>query len=87
MNKKIIQFLTDAGYEAVENEPAALQLIRYFEDTYGVSLMKLLEQEWVNEQVSRELTHRDFEVLREYVDESHVLEFDEAVATIEAYEV
>ena len=87
MNKKIMQFLKDAGYESVKDEPAALQLIRYFEDTYGVTLMKLLEQEWVNEQVNRELTHRDFELLRDFVGEGHILEFDEAVATIEAYEV
>ena len=86
MNKKIIQFLSDAGYESPENEPAALQLIRYFEETYQVSLMTLLEQEWIDEQVSRELTHKDFNVLREHLDEGQAVEFDQAVAAIEAYE-
>lgn len=84
MNKKILKFLNEAGYELVENEPAALQLIRYFEETYGVNLMGLLEQEWLDEQVDRELTHKDFEVLREFVDDGYVVEFDEAVAAIAA---
>ena len=84
MNKKILKFLKDAGYEPHENEPAALQLIRFFENSYGVSLMRFLEQEWIDEQVTRELTHKDFEVIREYMDEGHILEFDEAIATIEA---
>lgn len=84
MNKKILKFLNEAGYELVENEPAALQLIRYFEDTYGVNLMGLLEQEWLDEQVNRELTHKDFDVLREFVDDGLMVEFDEAVAAIAA---
>ena len=84
MNKKILKFLKEAGHEPIENEPAALQLIRYFEETYEVSLLKLLEQEWIDEQVSRELTHKDFEVLREFVDDGHIQEFDEAIAVIES---
>ena len=87
MNKKILQFLKDAGFKALDHEPAAIQLIRYFEDSYGVSLLKLLEQEWITEQFTRELTHQDFEALREFVDDGNVIEFDKTIATIEAYEL
>ena len=39
MNEKIKQFLNDAGFEGKDQEPAALQLLRYFESEYGVSLL------------------------------------------------
>ena len=87
MNKKIIQFLSEAGYDRPVNEPAALQLIRYFEETYGVSLMGLLEKEWVDEQLTKDLTHHDFEVLRDAVDQDHIDDFDKTIARIEAYEL
>ena len=87
MNEKIIRFLSDAGYDRPVTEPAALQLIRYFEETYGVSLMGLLEQEWVDEQLSKDITHHDFEVLRDAVDQSNIADFDKTIARIEAYEI
>ena len=87
MNEKIIQFLKDAGFERPSGEPAALQLIRFFEDAYGVSLMALLEKEWMHDQLKKDLTHHDFEVLRESIDDLHLEEFDKTIASIESYEL
>ena len=66
MNEKIIQFLADAGFEGSTEEPVALQLLRYFEAEYDVSLLPLLEKEWVDEQIERELTEKHFESLYKF---------------------
>ena len=84
MNKKIIQFLEEAGFEGQKTEPAALQLLRYFEEEYGVNLLALLEKEWLDEQMHSDLSHYDFEMLREFIGDGHLEKFDEVVAQIEA---
>lgn len=85
MNDKIIQFLDEAGYDGSPSEPAALQLLRYFEQEYDVNLLPLLEQEWVDEQLERELTDEHFDTIREFIDEQHLREYDAALSRIEAY--
>ena len=82
MNDKIIRFLAEAGYQGTESEPVALQLLRYFEREYDVSLLPLLEKEWVNEQIERELTQEDFSALRGFIDEDHLQDYDQALAEI-----
>jgi hypothetical protein len=86
MNKKIVQFLKDAGYEANNSEPAALQLLRYFEEEYGVALLALIEREWIDEQLHRDLSGRDFAEVREFIDDQYLDKFDRTLARIEAYE-
>ncbi len=85
MNKKIIQFLEEAGFEGRKTEPAALQLLRYFEEEYGVRLLALLEKEWLDEQVHTDMTHYDFEMLRDFIGDSDLEKFDKVVEKIEAY--
>ncbi len=82
MNNKIIRFLEDAGFEGSSSEPVALQLLRYFEKEYDVNLLPLLEQEWVDEQIDREITHEQFESIRELIDEQHIREYDAALARL-----
>lgn len=84
MNEKIIQFLSDAGFEGSSEEPVALQLLRYFEAEYDVNLLPLLEKEWVDEQIERELTQAHFESLRSFIDDEHLDEYDEALTRIGA---
>ena len=84
MNDKIKQFLENAGFSVDADEPATLQLLRYFEAEYGVNLLALLEQEWLDEQLNADMDHYDFEVLREFLDEGHQVKFDEVVAEIAA---
>ncbi len=79
MNNKIIRFLEDEGYEGSSKEPAALQLLRYFEQEYDVNLLSLLEQEWVDEQIEQEISHEQFETIRELLDERHIREYDAAL--------
>ena len=85
MNDKILRFLDDAGYEAEQNEPAAMQLLRFFEEEYGVSLLPLLEKEWVDEQIERELTHEHFQTLRGFIDDKYLGDYDRALERIESY--
>ncbi len=82
MNDKIIRFLQDAGYEGTSTEPAALQLLRFFEEEYDVSLLPLLEREWVDEQIEREATFAQFQILREFIDEKHLGAYDKTMAAI-----
>ena len=84
MNDKIKQFLDEAGYEGTSTEPAALQLLRFFEEEYDVSLLPLLEREWVDEQIEREVTQEHFKMLREFIDDEHLGAYDKTLATIES---
>ncbi len=86
MEEKIIRFLKDAGYENTSGEPAAMQLIRYFEDTYGVSLMALLEREWMEDQLNKDSAHYDFKTLRDVLDPQYVEDFDDTIARIGTYD-
>ncbi len=85
MNEKIIRFLEDAGYNGAASEPAALQILRFFEEEYDVSLLPLLEQEWVDEQLEREITHDHFQALRGFIDEKYLGEYDKVLAQIESF--
>lgn len=84
MNDKIVRFLQDAGYQGASSEPAALQLLRFFEAEYDVTLLPLLEREWLDEQAERELTPEHFLMLREFIDDQHLGDYDNALARIEA---
>jgi hypothetical protein len=67
MNDKIKEFLDQAGYVAPEEGAAGMHLLRYFEEEYGVSLMGLMEKEWLDEQVENDFEDLDFESFRPYI--------------------
>ncbi len=85
MNEKIIRFLKESGYTGASTEPAALQLLRYFEAEYDVNLLPLLEREWFSEQLEREFTHEQFDTLRSFIDEEFLGHYDQALAKIDAF--
>ena len=85
MEDKIIRFLQEAGFEELSNEPAAIQLLRFFEQEYDVTLLPLLEQEWVDEQLERELTTEHFQTLREFIDDQYLVDYDKTLAMIDSF--
>lgn len=85
MNEKIMRFLQDAGFEGTPSEPVAIQLLRFFEEEYDVSLLPLLEQEWVDEQLEREMTSNHFQTLRAFIDDKYLADYDEALAKIDTF--
>ena len=85
MEDKIIRFLQEAGFEESSNEPAAIQLLRFFEQEYDVTLLPLLEQEWVDEQLERELTTEHFQTLREFIDDQYLVDYDKTLAMIDSF--
>ena len=84
MNDKILRFLADAGFQGASSEPVALQLLRYFEAEYDVNLLPLLEKEWVDEQLEREITQEHFNTLRDFIDEQHLNDYDNTLSNIES---
>lgn len=82
MKEKITEFLAQAGYDAAANEVAGLQLLRYFEAEYGVSLMGLIEQEWFDEQLALDAGDMDFQSLRDAVDERDLPALDRDLAAL-----
>ncbi len=82
LDLKIQSFLQSAGVEFDDTACSKTQLLRYFEGEYGLEMMSLLEQEWVNEQLERDLTSGDFWQVRDFVDEDKRESFDQAVASI-----
>ncbi|MEZ4700957.1 MAG: hypothetical protein R2834_11545 [Rhodothermales bacterium] len=76
MNDKIKEFLDQVGYEAAEEGAAGMHLLRYFEQEYGVSLMSLIEQEWLDEQVQYDMDDLDFQSFRDAVSDDDLPAFD-----------
>ena len=82
LDLKIQSFLQNVGVEFDETACSRTQLLRYFEDEFGLKLMPLLEQEWINEQLERDLTSGDFWHVDDFEDEDLRESFDEAVSSI-----
>ena len=82
LNLKIQSFLQNAGFKYDDDECSQTQLLRYFEDEYGLEMMRLLEQEWIDEQLERDLTSGDFKQLRKFVSEAQLDSYDAAVMTL-----
>jgi hypothetical protein len=76
MNDKIKKFLDQVGYEAADASAAGVHLLRYFEREYGVSLLGLMEREWIEEQVEVDFVTFDFRSLRERVPDEERPAFD-----------
>lgn len=82
LDLKIQSFLQNAGVEYDDAACSKTQLLRYFEDEFGLKLMPLLEQEWISEQLDRDLTSGDFWQGDDYGDEDLRESFDEAISSI-----
>lgn len=83
MNDKIIRFLEKAGYQGSAVEPVAMQLLRYFEQEYDVSLLPLLEQEWIDEQLNLEITDEQFQTFRSFIEDRFMDDYDQVFEEIE----
>ena len=82
LNLKIQSFLQNAGVTHDDTKSSQTQLLRYFEEEYGLQVMHLLEQEWVDEQLERDLTSGDFKNFRMFVAEDQLSSYDEAVSSL-----
>ena len=67
----------------VEDEPITRdQLVSYFEEEYGLSLMGFLESEWLNEQLVRDEKSEDFQYARDILDPERRKAFDADLALL-----
>ena len=82
LNLKIQSFLQNAGVKYDDTKSSQTQLLRYFEEEYGLQVMHLLEQEWIDEQLERDLTSGDFKNFRMFVAEDQLSSYDEAVSSL-----
>ena len=82
LSDKIRRFLNDAGFDFAGDRCSNLELFRYFEREYGLEMMGLMEQEWVQEQLGREADRGFFNELRQHVDEVDRTDFDTDVSSI-----
>ena len=80
LSLKIQSFLQNVGFNYDDMKCSQTQLLRYFEDEYGLEVMPLLEREWVDEQVERDLNGGYFSNLRPQVAEEQRDRFDRDVA-------
>ena len=82
LSLKIQSFLRNAGFQYDDKECSQTQLLRYFEEEYGLQMMRLLEQEWIDEQIERDLTSGDFKQLRKFVADAQLDSYDTAVMSL-----
>ena len=85
MEEKIAQFLEKAGFNINPGEPLGIQLIRYFEDQYGISLLNLLEKEWLEEQANKDYDDEFFDIIRSHLDESDVPAYNKKLNIITSF--
>ncbi len=82
LSDKIRQFLNDAGFEFAGDRCSNLELFRYFEREYGLQMMRLMEQEWLQQQLEREVSQEFFSTLRDQVDAADLSDYDSDVSFI-----
>lgn len=82
LSLKIHSFLRNAGVPVDPSTSQATQLVNYFEQEYGLSLMGFLETEWLNEQLDRDDVSEDFEHARDLLDPVRRKAFDEDLALL-----
>lgn len=82
MDRKIRNFLQEAGYTCGAQTSSHLQLLRFFEAEYDAEIMGLLEQEWFEEQIERDLSSDDFWTIRTAIDEAYLPEYDQVVRSL-----
>ena len=67
---------------AGSSSPNAIKMVKYFEEEYNLQMMSFLENEWLDEQVDRDLTDGAFKDLRSHVPAARRPGFDAAVSTV-----
>lgn len=82
MEQKIRAFLDGIGHETDPNTQSSVDLLRYFEDEYGIEIMGMLEQEWLDEQLERDVSDGYFSEIRKYIPEDDRDDYDASVARI-----
>ncbi|MDE2996489.1 MAG: hypothetical protein OXT73_07110 [Bacteroidota bacterium] len=82
LSLKIHSFLRIAGVSVDPAESHAAQLVSYFEEEYGLSLMGFFESEWLREQLQRDEDSEDFEHARDLLDPVRRKAFDEDLASL-----
>jgi hypothetical protein len=81
---KIHSFLKQTGSTGALTDTTsqnALQMVRFFEEEYDLQMLSFLENEWVDEQLERDLTYGDFSELRNSVPANRRRQFDAAVSS------
>lgn len=84
MEDKITLFLEKAGFQVNPGEPLGIQLIRYFESEYDVSLLNLLEKEWLEEQAGNDYNDEFFNLIRSHLDEQDIPAYDKKMKILAA---
>lgn len=64
MNQKILGFLREVGSDQ-EMYSSSIRSLRDFEGRYDLDIMGMLEREWFEEQISRDMTRGYFRQLHE----------------------
>lgn len=82
MEQKIRAFLQGIGYEGDPGARSTVDLLRYFEEEYGIEIMGMLEHEWLDEQIERDLSGGYFGEVRKHIPESDRADYDASVARI-----
>ena len=65
LSLKIRSFLATAGFEIDPSVNSSTDLVRYFEQEYDLDILGFLEQEWVGEQIERDVVFGPFKGIRE----------------------
>lgn len=82
LSDKIRSFLKDAGFEFAGDRASNLELMRYFEREYGIQMMSYMEEEWVQQQLDREMSQGFVDHMREFVDDEQLGDFDDDIDAI-----
>lgn len=82
MEQKIRAFLQGVGYDGESGKQSTVDLLRYFEGEYDIEIMGMLEQEWLNEQIERDLNEGYFKEIRKHIPEDDRADYDASVAQI-----
>jgi len=72
----------DATVAVGSTSPNAVQMVKYFEEEYKLQMMSFLENEWLEEQVDRDLSDGAFKDLRSHVPVDRRPGFDAAVTMV-----
>lgn len=82
LSDKIRSFLKDAGFEFAGDRASNLELMRYFEREYGIQMMSYMEEEWLQQQLDREMSQGFVDQMREFVDDEQLGDFDDDIDAI-----
>lgn len=82
LDDKIRAFLEAAGYDYDESASSSIQLIRFFEQEYDANILRLMEQEWLKEQIHHDTESGLFDEVRKRLTKEQRPGFDRLVRAI-----